>query len=214
MNNDIILRKANKIDYDDIAHIISDTWGYEEFCTPQIAHRMGRLYLASCLCEQTFNTVAVRENQVVGIIMGNHIQTSHTPFRNKWFLLKCSVAMMLSSEGRKIIKMFRGFDSIDENLLKTSGKSFDGALSFFAVKSSERGTGVGGKLYGALMAYFKGEQIKNFYLFTDTSCNFGFYEHKGLKRIGEKTVDFKPYAERTMTFFLYEKEVEEVSNRK
>lgn len=214
MNNNLILRKINKHDYDDIANIISDTWGYEKFCTNKTAHKMGRLYLASCLCEQTFNTVAVRENRVVGIIMGNNIQTSHTQSINKWFLLKCSVAMMLSSQGRKVIKMFRGFDSINENLLKESEKSFDGTLSFFAVKSSERGTGVGGKLYGELMTYFKTEKINNFYLFTDTSCNFDFYEHKGMKRIGEKIVDFKPYAEQTMTFFLYEKEMEEVSDGK
>ncbi|MDD3337602.1 MAG: GNAT family N-acetyltransferase [Lachnospiraceae bacterium] len=211
MNNHIILRKIDKKDYDDLAGIISATWRYEEFCTAKTAHKMGRLYLASCLCQQTFHMVAVRENQVVGIIMGNNNRTSQTPFRNKWFLLKCSVAMMLSSEGRKVMKMFRGFDSIDQNLLKESKKNFDGTLCFFVVKGSERGTGVGNKLYEALMAYFNAEKIKNFYLFTDTTCNFGFYEHQGVKRIGEKTVHFQAYGGKTITLFLYEKEIEEVS---
>lgn len=36
----------------------------------------------------------------------------------------------------------------------------------------------------------------------------------GFDRIDEKIVDFKPYAEQTMTFFLYEKEMEEVSDGK
>ena len=32
----------------------------------------------------------------------------------------------------------------------------------------------------------KQEKLKEFYLFTDTSCNYGFYEHQGMKRRLEK----------------------------
>lgn len=34
--------------------------------------------------------------------------------------------------------------------------------------------------------YFKIEKIVSFYLYTDSSCNYGFYEYQGLVRCGEK----------------------------
>ena len=214
MDHTIVFRNIQKTDYNEIADIISDTWNYKDFCTEKTAHKMGLLYLASCLCAQTFNSVALKDNEVVGVIMGNDTKNSHVTFKNRNFLIKSSIQMLLSSEGRKIIKMFKGFDSIDQSLLKETQRAFYGELSFFAVKEKTRGTGVGNHLYDSLMEYFKERGIENFYLFTDTSCNFGFYEHKGVERIGEKTIDFKPYDDRAMTFFLYSKDIEVIADGK
>lgn len=210
----VIFRPIQKSDYHMVADIISDTWGYRKFCGDKTAHKMGLLYLASCLCNQTFNMVTVKDNDVVGVIMGNDVKNSKTYFSNRILLTKSSIQMVLSSEGRKIVKMFNGFDNINKDLLKDSKKIFDGELSFFAVKEETRGTGVGGKLYEYLIEYFQNHGIKNFYLFTDTSCNYSFYEHKGIERIGEKTIDFKPYDDRTMTFFLYSKDIEAIADGK
>ena len=53
--------------------------------------------------------------------------------------------------------------------------------------------------------YMKSRGISAFYLFTDTSCNYPFYEHLGLTRRCEKkqVVDVKG-EQGEMTFFLYD----------
>ena len=49
------------------------------------------------------------------------------------------------------------------------------------------------------------EQIRNFYLFTDTSCNYGFYESQGMRRCCEKKLSLQIGKEKQeMTFFLYD----------
>ena len=37
-------------------------------------------------------------------------------------------------------------------------------------------------LFRCLLAYMESRSISDFYLYTDTSCNFGFYEHQGMVR--------------------------------
>ena len=51
----------------------------------------------------------------------------------------------------------------------------------------------------------KQEKLKEFYLFTDTSCNYGFYEHKGMKRRLEKKHVFNIKGQQSvMNFFIYD----------
>ena len=51
----------------------------------------------------------------------------------------------------------------------------------------------------------KQEKLKEFYLFTDTSCNYGFYEHQGMKRRLEKEHIFNIKGQQAvMKFFIYD----------
>lgn len=54
------------------------------------------------------------------------------------------------------------------------------------------------------------QNIDEFYLFTDTSCNYKFYEHQRMKRNGRKNHTFKTEnQEENMDFFLYEYKMRE-----
>lgn len=49
------------------------------------------------------------------------------------------------------------------------------------------------------------QQINRFYLYTDTSCNYHFYEHLGMMRRVEQTHCFKINNEKNvMHFFIYD----------
>jgi len=49
------------------------------------------------------------------------------------------------------------------------------------------------------------ENIQSFYLFTDISCNYGFYEHCGMQRRGEIDMVAKLSGQQApMKFFLYD----------
>lgn len=204
MKNTLEFRTIQKEDYTELEHIISDVWKYEDFCSPETAKKMAKLYLASCLINQTYNCVAVQDGKAVGVIMGNCFrEKKHTA---KYLPRRTSAVleMALSGEGRGIMKMFQGFDQIDEELLRLSGKTYDGALEFFAVDKAVHGTGIGGQLYQRAMDYFAECQMRNFYLYTDTACNWGFYEHQGMVRVVEREKKFDGH-ERKIIFFLYEK---------
>ena len=53
--------------------------------------------------------------------------------------------------------------------------------------------------------YLKEQKLDEFYLFTDTSCNYGFYEHQGMRRRCEKEHIFNINGQTAkMSFFIYE----------
>ena len=56
----------------------------------------------------------------------------------------------------------------------------------------------------------KSNGISEFYLFTDTSCNYPFYEHLGLTRCCEKKQLIDVKGEKgDMTFFIYEYQIKQ-----
>ena len=77
-------------------------------------------------------------------------------------------------------------------------------LVFFAVQEDQRGTGIGKNLLNGVLNYMQCEKINRFYLYTDSSCNYGFYESQGFKRKGEKNYSLSPYKTEAMRFFISE----------
>lgn len=55
-------------------------------------------------------------------------------------------------------------------------------LELFMVNPDIKGTGLGGELWTQMMCAFLRFGVKNYYLHTDSSCDFDFYEHKGLEQ--------------------------------
>lgn len=196
-------REIKRSDYPALRRIISDTWRYERFCSPKTAKRMAKLYLASCLAEQTFTCVAEKNGIPMGVIMGKNEKMHRTPSRYTFGRATSVLSMLITKERRRVLKMFADIDKLDKVLLAESGKTFDGELAFFAVESKGRGSGIGKELFERLIQYMKSGQISNFYLYTDTTCNYGFYEHQGMQRLCEKKISLKPYIDEEMQFFLY-----------
>lgn len=57
---------------------------------------------------------------------------------------------------------------------------------FFVVHPLYRNFGIGNELYNRFYNYTKINKINNFYVFTDTSCNYNFYEKRNMKKCREK----------------------------
>ena len=95
-------------------------------------------------------------------------------------------------------------------MLSACKEKYKGELAFFAISEKCRGKGLGKKLFQTVVDYMKSQDISNFYLFTDTSCNYPFYEHMGLTRRCEKKqiIDIKG-EKGDMTFFIYDYQIGE-----
>lgn len=205
MNEQIILREYQKADHKILENVVREAWKYDRFCSPKTAAKMAKVYLNSCLTNQTFTRVAEIDGEPVGIIMGKDIRKHKCPLslRMKW--LKSIAELYISKEGREISKIFAGVQGIDKELLTYCKKDYKGELAFFAISEKHRGKGLGRRLFSSVVDYMKSKDISEFYLFTDTSCNYLFYEHLGLTRRCEKKqmIDVKGQTG-DMTFFVYD----------
>lgn len=205
MNTQVIFREYRDADYGALAEVIRETWNYDRFCSPKTAASIARVYLDSCLIQQTFTRVAEMDGIPVGVIMGKDIAHHRCPFslRLKW--LRSVAALALSSEGRKVSRIFAHVEKMDQELLAACGRHYGGELAFFAVGKHCRGEGIGRALFQAVAEDMASRGISDFYLFTDTSCNYRFYEHMGMTRRGEKRCTMVVNGqEEEMTFFLYD----------
>lgn len=205
MSETITLREFQAEDVPALSNIIRKTWGYDKFCSPRTAQKLARLYLYSCLANQTFTQVALAGNTPAGIIMGKNIKTHRCPLKYRIKQAASAITLLFTQEGREVCRFFKGVNGIDEALLKESGTDYQGEVAFFAIDSRARGKGIGKRLFHTLLAYMRTENLHDIYLFTDTSCNYGFYEHQGMTRRCEKKTNIKMQnKEAEMSFFLYD----------
>jgi len=101
--------------------------------------------------------------------------------------LYCRLVLVLSD----ILRLnLQGYENINERLLSAFKKTNDpyGEIVYFACDPEKRGSGVGRFLMSALEEKYRGKQ---FYVFSDTDCNVGFYEHVGFQVYGKESYTYE-----------------------
>lgn len=107
---------------------------------------------------------------------------------------------------KKELSSYNDLLTIYDEFYEKHKEKFDGVLTLFAVNETCRGYGIGKQLLKDLMSYLEESQVKRIYLFTDSTCNYGFYEYHDFNRLEEKPITFntsdKP---KTMSVYFYER---------
>lgn len=199
------IRELKKEDMPELENIIRKTWNYDRFAGSKTAKRLARVFLTSCLTNQTFSRVALLEGKPVGIILAKDSAAHKCPFSYRWRQICAIASVLFTREGRKVSKIFQGVNGVDQELLKRCETPYPAELALFAVDASCRGKGIGKLLFQEALSYMKEQKLPSFYLYTDTSCNYGFYEHQGMVRRQEQDKVFSINGEEAkMTFFIYD----------
>lgn len=81
MASKIILRELRKADFKALENVIRKTWNYDKFATPKAAEKLAKVYLSTCLANQTYARVAEVDGIPAGLILGKNIATHHCPLK-------------------------------------------------------------------------------------------------------------------------------------
>ncbi|EXJ23220.1 Histone acetyltransferase HPA2 [Alkalibacterium sp. AK22] len=195
-------RPIEKKDFKALIELICKTWNYETLTTPFIASKLAAVFLFSSLAHHSYSQVAVKDGQIVGLIAG---RDNDVPFEhNAYYLLTAwnIFLLLFSKSGREAFQSYKRYLNISESLLKQTHESYDGELLMFAVGDAVRGTGIGSRLFSLYLDFLRNKGARTFSLFTDTQCNYSFYEMKKLKRIGVVSRKM-PFLNQEIIFFLY-----------
>ncbi|MEG0692876.1 MAG: GNAT family N-acetyltransferase [Oscillospiraceae bacterium] len=188
--SEIIYRKLKKEDYNEVEEIINQSFGlYHYVDNPKMLNMLLKSYLQSCLAEKTFDCVAQKDGKVVGVILGNSKSDYKIFSHFKPTLAMIYYGILMNFQSLKCKEKaddYKNLHKIYAEFLKNRKNQFDGVLTLFAVSEDCRGLGVGKNLLSLLVEYLKKNNTTNIYLFTDTTCNYGFYDSQGFKRIDEK----------------------------
>ena len=201
----ITLREYRKEDFSALQDIIRKTWHYDDFSSSKTAKKLARVFLSSCLTNYTYSRVALDNGKPVGILLLNNRAKHKCPFGLRVQQIRAIISLYLSKEGREVSEIFKNVSGIDKELLKECEIEYPAELALFAVDPSYRGKGIGKQLFQSVFEYMKEQKLNTFYLFTDTSCNYGFYEHQGMIRKGEKNHTFNMNGQSVkINFFIYD----------
>lgn len=204
--SNVIYRNLVKEDYNRIKEMINEAFGFSEFIKDgRFLDQVLNIYLQNCILASSFSKIAEKDNRVIGIILGSTKKDKHHLRRPHNFLSVASTMAKLafsSKENKKAVKEFSKVTEVYNEIIKGKKDSFQGCIQLFIVSKESRGLGVGKSLISYLFDYMKYMDVESLYLYTDTRCNYGFYESQNFKRINEKLVTFDSVKE-NLNVFLY-----------
>lgn len=207
MSDAIVLRSLRRADYPAIADMLRRMWYVEPTMSVPCARRLAMIDLHESLSGSTSAMVAQQGSEVIGIIatrIAAH-EARRRAARFGWHrrsIIRLAAPLLLFAEGRRGLRDMRSLRGIDAKLLRNIESPFDAEVVLFLVDESHRGQGVGRLLFNQAMAGFLHAGVRRYYLFTDTRCNIGFYEHRGLTRL--RGVRKALSGDTPETFCLYE----------
>lgn len=212
MNMDkIIYRELQKKDYKRIASLIDDAFGFNEFIKDKdFLDLVLQSYLEDCISESSFSKVAEKDGEVIGIILGSAIKDKNLLqlSDNKLNIDRADLKSFIDSKEKKMaLKEFAKITDTYEEIIKGKKEDFQGCIQLFIVSKESRGLGLGKSLLNYLFTYMESMSVKSLYLYTDTRCNYGFYDTQNFKRINEKEVYFDSLKS-SLDVFLYSYTIE------
>lgn len=204
----IIYRPIKKEDYEIVSQVLSNAFGLHRYLPNKKMLDLFRMqYLYGCLMEATYSQVAEENGKVIGVILGNakkdYRVLQHLKYIRKYFGLQIRLKRY-EKECAKGVEGYRDLHRIYADFLKKHKKEFDGVLTLFAINEESRGKGVGKHLLQGLLEYQKQHSVTHSYLYTDSTCNVGFYEHQGFRRLETEPLAFWKDGEKfVMEVYLY-----------
>lgn len=205
MNKQVVYREFIESDVKDLLEVIIDSWQYEEFLTGDNIQHYAKLFLFAELARQNFSIVAEVEGKAMGIILGDVKGDTTIPGKKYGAkMIKAGAQLLLSKEGRQAFRnLMQGEMRLDQKMINRQEETFDAEVALFAVSPETQGLGVGKELFNRFEAECRNRNLANYFLYTDTTCNYGFYDYRGLERIDSTRHYVKAPTNKMMEYYLY-----------
>lgn len=202
----IIYRDLKREDYDTVKFLIGDAFGFNEFISDKkFLDQLLNIYLQDCILSSSFGKVAEKDNKVIGLILGDakNDKTHLRKFHNFTSIASTMLKLLVSKkENKKVLKEFSKIHDTYNEIIEGKKHNFQGCIQLFIVSKESRGLGVGKVLISQTFDYMKDFNVESLYLYTDTRCNYGFYDSQNFKRLNEKKVYFDSLND-SLDIFLY-----------
>ena len=188
MNDSISYRTLQRTDYPALTKMLCETWHKQD---PQMDEdlqmKLAQIDLEYCLARTTTAEVAVRDGEVVGAVLGriDAQETRKGINQHHRSVMKIMGPLFFNKSAHQALKNMLNAEKADRQMIKQAkkdGHAYDGEIVLFIVREDMRGQGIGQHLFDWMLNEFKVNNVEHYFLYTDTDCDYGFYEDRGMVR--------------------------------
>lgn len=189
----LVYRKIRKSDYSRVKELIIEAFKFKQYTSnSKVLDIFSETYLRRCLLAQNYSQVVEENGEVIGLLLGK-INKKNKFLKNAPNLLSlfiCWVRALLTDKKNKAFFLeYKKVSDAYANLIKECNENFDGEVVLFIVGEKCRGKGIGRRLVNNYLYFCKSNNVRSLYLFTDSKCNYGFYDNNGFERMGQKQIN-------------------------
>ena len=183
--SEIIIRDITADDIPAIKAVVREVWAWEEFFEDDaVIEACVAIYFAPVLHEATFGRVALLDGKVVGVIFGA-VDGEPACYKHLLEDLTPHILIMLQADEWDRLGFCQYLtkqNAVYKSLIADIEDEYDGALDFLVLSKAAQGKGAGKQLWLALKEHLEARGVTRVYLYSDSECNFGFYESQGFTR--------------------------------
>lgn len=208
MNNNISLNyevadNLSERDLEKINQMIISIWDYNAWVPKNNVIPMAEFFLGEVIISSSRIFVVRDNDEIVGVIAAAITNNIRQKANAKIIKYK-ALQKIIQDKKQDVFESYIDTLILNEKLLLESKKNFTASLNLFILDERYQGMGIGSKLYSIFTDYLIDNKIQEFFLFTDNSSNFLFYERKGMIRIAEEKYSWDNSMESTELYYLYE----------
>lgn len=172
----------------DVAYAFYRQWGFETAGTENVARTVARWYCAHMMRHVTFGTLFFDGDTLVALSIGGvHGAPRAVPVLPERYNETALYERITQDGGAKTLAFYDAMEQLNGQLYaqaKEKGYGLDAELFFLWVNPEYRGRGLSTMALKAACEKMRAQGAKTFYLFTDTHCDYEFYERQPWTLLG------------------------------
>lgn len=185
-------------DFGPLAHLMLEVWGPSDAGQPE--ELSAQALLASYLECAAWGRVALQEDQLVGAVLAgmrdtmadrrHQPQACHWPYPTLGSVLAraCEIDPGLPDRMRAQHVVEVEEAHVTRELQARPMPESDATVQLLIVSERVRGRHVGSALFDAARRWMRSQGARGYFLMTDDECDYGFYDHAGLRRLRCETL--------------------------
>ena len=207
----VTYHQVTEKDFDELALLLSNQWATPEIRDNPIAMKhSGLMSLFYFMVHHTFTCVAEDNGHDIGLLICTNLKERPIDMKYAKLLIREVAFMICNPETRDDGLAWGEYTQLAQELEERSVHGIDAELELFVVDPEYRGQGIGKRMFRSMIEFFKKTGTENFFLHTDTSCTYQFYERRGMNRIGQLESDIKSADVDGIDMFIYAAEVDDI----
>ena len=188
----LTIRKIEEKDIPTMIDLVHEAWFKDIYQKEPFEKAASAVSLNKALHNSSHGWVAEDDGQVLGMILcsiGNH-DSEYRMYKTNDVLNLIQLSKHGDlSEINRLINTFKAEREVYDQMSEQVDQDFDASIEYIVVSSQARGQGIGKSLIFHSIKEFIEKECHNFYLYTDSDCNYKFYDYLDFDQIAQTHIE-------------------------